>query len=314
MERFSFMFRGPRTSIRIILRFICCGLFLSACNPFKDAGIKAGVPPSITMPDDHPPGYYMDDPLPDRTAYLTFDDGPADWTGDILTILKDEDVKATFFICGNWEYYAGGPKDDFLKYRDVLVRMAREGHVIGNHTLNHYNLANLGPEKIGPELDGNQDIFNGATGLDYRMTLMRPPHGSPWRQPSPADVCARVGREVRRKAVVCMWTRHFDSGDSMGWVRGEWYEKGPRIYEGGEEFRDKMRRIYNRLMERADGRGLVILMHDTHPTTRDILPAVIDNLKKRGYRFATMEEYVRWRWGMASADIVDAARRREGLL
>jgi len=40
-----------------------------------------------------------------------------------------------------------------------------------------------------------------------------------------------------------------------------------------------------------------VLMHDTHPTTRDVLKSLIEELKKRGYSFGTLEDYCRWRWG-----------------
>jgi hypothetical protein len=45
------------------------------------------------------------------------------------------------------------------------------------------------------------------------------------------------------------------------------------------------------------GRSGVILMHDVHPTTRDMLGPLIRELKARGYTFATLEDYARWRWG-----------------
>ena len=57
-------------------------------------------------------------------------------------------------------------------------------------------------------------------------------------------------------------------------------------------------RQLDRLLRMADGtRSGVILMHDVHPTTRDMLPALLDELLKRGYTFQTLEDYAKWRWG-----------------
>jgi peptidoglycan/xylan/chitin deacetylase (PgdA/CDA1 family) len=58
-----------------------------------------------------------------------------------------------------------------------------------------------------------------------------------------------------------------------------------------------MQRKMDRILKRADGiAGGIILMHDTHPTSRDVLKPLIDELKHRGYSFGTLEDYCRWRW------------------
>jgi hypothetical protein len=59
-----------------------------------------------------------------------------------------------------------------------------------------------------------------------------------------------------------------------------------------------MLREVKRILGRADGTaGGIILMHDTHPTSRDVLKSLIEELKRRGYGFGTLEDYCRWRWG-----------------
>ena len=55
----------------------------------------------LTGTATRPKGYYAGDPLPAKTAYLTFDDGPGAWTAAVLDTLKEEDVKATFFVCSH---------------------------------------------------------------------------------------------------------------------------------------------------------------------------------------------------------------------
>ncbi len=253
----------------------------------------------------HPLGYYPDDPLPDKTAYITFDDGPSDWTEGMLDILKKEKIKATFFICGDWNLHSDRVNNDFKKYRTTLIRMIKDGHSVGNHTIDHKNMALLSEEQIASQFDENQTLFNKELGSSaVRMTLVRPPFGSPWELQSPEAVRVKVGRVISSKGVMILWSRHFDSSDSKEWVRGEWYEKGPKIYMGDKSFQEKMHRIYIRLITRANGKGMVIIFHDTHPTSLEILPKVIERLKSEGYKFDTMEDFVKWRWGKGSAELI----------
>lgn len=290
----------------------CVSAVLFAAYLYPGAGEDrpAGLS-DIKKSPAYPPGYYEDDPLPDRTAYLTFDDGPSDWTDEVLDVLRSKKVRATFFVCADWAPHTDRSNNDFRKYRGVLVRMIRDGHAIGNHTADHKNLAGLSREMIGRELDENQELLDRELGADSRtMTLVRPPFGSPWLQPAPDDIRAKVGSVLRERGVLCMWSRHFDSSDSMEWVRGEWYEKGPRINEYSTGFRDKMHRIYERLIRRASGKGMVVLFHDTHPTTVETLPLIIDRLKQEKYRFATMEDFVTWRYNRKSSAIVEEERQR----
>jgi hypothetical protein len=65
-----------------------------------------------------------------------------------------------------------------------------------------------------------------------------------------------------------------------------------------------MHRIYVRLISRANGNGIVVLFHDTHTTTMDILGKIIEKLKSEGYMFGTLEDYVNWRWHKSRAALV----------
>lgn len=303
--------KNNTAGIKRLVRRYTAGIALSAililtATCITGAGRTASISVKPGVNDAYPPGYYEDDPLPDKTAYLTFDDGPSDWTAGILDILKKENIRATFFICGDWAPHSSRVNNYFKKYRDVLIRMIKEGHAVGNHTAHHSNLAYLTPEKTARQFDANQELLNKELGPDtITMTLIRPPAGFPWYYPVSTEIREKVGRIIRSRGVVIMWSRHFDSRDSHEWVQGEWYEKGPRIYMGKKAFKDKMHRIYVRLIDRAVGKGMVILFHDTHPTTMDILPAIIGRLKKEGYHFGTMEDYVKWRFGKSSADIIN---------
>ncbi len=257
----------------------------------------------------YPAGFYPDDPLPDKTAYLTFDDGPSEWTEKILDILSRERIRATFFISGDWAPHSTEEDNDFRKYKNILIRMIKEGHAIGNHTLDHKDLARLEPSKIAFELDENQALLDRELGKDsMRMTLIRPPFGSPWHDTYGEKEKTKVGNEIRTRGLVVLWSRHFDSGDSMNWVKGDWYREAPRVNIDNAEFKKRMNRIYERIIRRADGKGMVMLFHDTHLTTMEVLPEVIDKLKSEGYKFATIEEFVKWKWGKSSSTIIKSIR------
>ena len=62
-----------------------------------------------------------------RYVYLTFDDGPSSSTDEILDILEEYDVKATFFVCGK----------PSAKYKDVYARIVNDGHTLGMHSYSH---------------------------------------------------------------------------------------------------------------------------------------------------------------------------------
>jgi peptidoglycan/xylan/chitin deacetylase (PgdA/CDA1 family) len=98
---------------------------------------------------------------------LTFDDGPNDLhTLNLLDVLAKHDVKATFFLIG--KHVASKP--------DIALRIAAAGHVIGNHTDTHPNLAFCNEERIRRELSDCQKILQDTVGEHSK--LFRPPFGA----------------------------------------------------------------------------------------------------------------------------------------
>jgi peptidoglycan-N-acetylmuramic acid deacetylase len=179
--------------------------------------------------------------------------------------------------------------------------MVDEGHAIGNHTYSHPDLAKLDPEHAAFQLDALRRHLAEALGDKApRIYLIRPPFGSPWlgnwnTKAEREKVCA----ELRNRGIVTLWTTGWDSSDSKDWASGEWYEaSNARYHPGSASYRLKMKREESKILALADGvSGGVVLMHDTHPTSRDILKPLIEELKRRGYEFGTLEDYCRWRWG-----------------
>ncbi|HOK01270.1 MAG TPA: polysaccharide deacetylase family protein [Spirochaetota bacterium] len=251
-------------------------------------------------------GYKDGDLLPDKTAYLTFDDGPTDWTWEILEILKNHNVKATFFISAYWNNRQHKIKSSFFRYKNALLRMKKEGHVIGNHTANHRVLSFLTEEEIKHEFTLNQSILNNTLGDEAPiMTIIRPPLGYPWYKKSTYETKFKVARAIQNTGIIILWTKNFDSRDSWNWVKGEWYKKSQKVDNEHPDFIEKKNAIVKRIVGDAKGQGMIILMHDSHNSTVCALPEIIIKLKAKGYFFATIEDYFIWKYGKKSKDIVE---------
>lgn len=114
---------------------------------------------------------------------LTFDDGPyPPYTGEILDILKEYQVPATFFVIGK----------NAEKYPELVARAAAEGHQIGNHTYDHLDLLKANRATIAREIDRTSKLIYSITGLETR--LIRPPHG--FRDAVVMEVIAERGQKV----------------------------------------------------------------------------------------------------------------------
>jgi len=146
---------------------------------------------------------------------LTFDDGPNPaWTPQLLDILAAHDVRATFFLIGR--YAQAEP--------ELVRRILNAGHLIGNHSWSHPNLAVTPVRRIEEELTRTRDTLQQIAGVPIRW--FRPPFGgrrpvvlkiardlgmipvlwnaitTDWREPSPDHIaerlCATIGRNRRR--------------------------------------------------------------------------------------------------------------------
>ncbi|MBR6709585.1 MAG: polysaccharide deacetylase family protein, partial [Clostridia bacterium] len=97
---------------------------------------------------------------------LTFDDGPhPKYTPEILEILREYGVKATFFVIGENVGY----------YPEQLAQILADGHEIGNHTYRHSCMSKLSEDEIRNEIERNEQAIYEL--CDYRTKLLRPPAG-----------------------------------------------------------------------------------------------------------------------------------------
>lgn len=130
----------------------------------------------------------------DKTIALTFDDGPHPrYTAEILDILGEYDIKATFFTIGQ----------NVDLYSDVVKELYAAGHEIGNHTYTHSNMKFLTEEKISSEINDTENAVYGN--IAYRTKLLRPPGGML------CDTVCKVAEE-KGYTIVC-W-----SVDTLDWA------------------------------------------------------------------------------------------------
>ena len=104
-----------------------------------------------------------------KRVCLTFDDGPAaPYTEQILDLLRERNVRATFFLCGK----------NVERSPDIVRRMVGEGHALGNHTYSHLFMYFRRRSRIAEEIDRTQGIIEATTG--HRPRIFRPPYGARW--------------------------------------------------------------------------------------------------------------------------------------
>lgn len=110
------------------------------------------------------PIYCVD--TPEKKIAISFDAAwGADYTEELLKILRNYDVKTTFFLVGFW----------VDKYPDMVKRIDEEGHEIGNHSSKHPHMSQLSKEQIVEELTRTSEKIEAIT--NKKVTLFRPPFG-----------------------------------------------------------------------------------------------------------------------------------------
>lgn len=217
----------------------------------------------------------------DKTVSLTFDDGPGEFTPQVLDILRDKGVPAVFFVVGL----------QVQEFPDHMRRIVAEGHQLGNHTHRHVNLRRMSPERQAAELDEATAAIEAVTG--QKPCVFRPPYGSF------SDTTVALARE--RNMATVMW-----SADTMDW-------KTPSSFS--PRSRDSILRL---AQEGAAYANPVVLMHDGGGNPANMLaalPLIIDFYRSQGYRFVDMSgEYADDRTPVGKAPEQSRAEQREALL
>lgn len=143
----------------------------------RDGSVATRWPPALLNPEAHlRTAWDLALGRPNaREVLFTFDDGPNPGTTDrLLPILDRHGVKAVFFVCG-WRL-STSEEPLRTRARNLLLETFRRGHVIGNHTVSHPNMANLSRDRTVREIEHNADLIEEIIG--QRPHLFRPPYGS----------------------------------------------------------------------------------------------------------------------------------------
>lgn len=195
----------------------------------------------------------------EKSAYLTFDDGPSKTvTPLIIEVLKQENIKATFFVLGS--------RVDL--YPELVKQEYEEGHYIANHGYSHmYNNIYSNPEEVLNEYNKAQDSIRNAIGIeDYNCNLFRFPGGSNGGKYSKIKNEAKDLLEQNNIAYVD-WNALTNDASGENLTKEQMYEK---------------------LIETTNGKNtVVILMHDAGDKilTYELLPQIIQYLREEGYTF-----------------------------
>lgn len=187
----------------------------------------------------------------DKTVYLTFDEGyEAGYTKQILETLRNNQVTATFFITAH-----------YLNSQPELVKqMIEEGHIVGNHTVNHYSMPEIGNEKLEKEVMNLHTALFEKTG--YEMKYIRPPKGEISERT--LSLCQKLGYTT------VMWSFAYD----------DWDENNQK----GEEYAKK--KILDNIHP-----GAVILLHGNSKDNANILDYCIKEIKSMGYEIKSLDEF-----------------------
>ena len=188
----------------------------------------------------------------EKVLYLTFDAGYENGcTGQILDVLKKQAVPAAFFLVG--DYLERNP--------DLVRRMAEEGHIVGNHTMNHPDMSKLSDKAaFAKELTGVEELYRQITGREMAK-YYRPPQGLYSREN------LEMARDLGYRTV--FW--------SLAYV--DWNnDKQPTADYA-----------FSKLLPRTHN-GAVVLLHSTSKTNAAILDTLLTKWKEQGYRFGTLEE------------------------
>ena len=171
----------------------------------------------------------------------------------MLDALKKHNAPAAFFLVGN--YFQTAP--------DLVRRMVAEGHVIGNHTMNHLDMSKISDmDAFQKELQGVEDLYREVVGSDMPK-LYRPPQG-------------KFNLENLKQAQQLGYTTVFWS---LAYV--DWYADNQPTKQ--QAFDKLLPRIHN---------GAIVLLHSTSETNAQILDELLTKWEQAGYKFGNLTDLI----------------------
>ena len=189
----------------------------------------------------------------EKKIYMTFDLGyESGYTSKILDVLKENNVPAAFFITAHYVNTAS----------DLVQRMIDEGHIVGNHTVNHKSMPSISEEEIKKELMNLHSAIYEK--FNYEMTYMRPPKGE--YSERALDTTVKLGY------IPVMWS----------FAYADWDESNQPSHQDG----------IKKIVENTHN-GEIMLLHATSKTNMEILDTVIKQIKDMGYEFKALDEFAK---------------------
>lgn len=189
-----------------------------------------------------------------KVIYLTFDDGPSVYTKELLNILKEYNVKATFFVTGNGN-------------REYIKKAYNEGHSIGIHTYSHvYKNVYASEEAYFNDLEKVQKIIKEQTGEESR--LVRFPGGS-------SNTVSRFNKGIM--------TRLSKELERRGYKYFDWNVSSSDTVKSNSDD------IANTVIRRLKKGNNVVLQHDTKYYSVKAVRKIIEYGLANGYTFAKLD-------------------------
>lgn len=202
-----------------------------------------------------------DTPTEGKIIYLTFDDGPGKYTGQLLDILKKYNVKVTFFTT-----------NQFPHYQDLLTREANEGHTVAIHSYTHiYSQVYASTDNYWTDYDQMKKLIEEKTGKS--VNLFRFPGGS--------------SNAISKKYTAGIMTQLVEQAKEKGYTYADW-----NVSSGdGGEVRTSQAVYDNCVRGVSNNRVSVILCHDIKDFTVNSMDGFISWALQNGYTFLPMTEH-----------------------
>lgn len=187
----------------------------------------------------------------EKIIYLTFDNGyESGYTNQILDVLKKNEVKVTFFITAHYLNTAS----------ELVQRMIDEGHIVGNHTVNHKSMPEITDEQIKEEvMKLHQAVYEK---FGYEMKYIRPPKG----EFSERTIIATNNLGYQH----VMWSFAYVDWDE---------QKQPDEEKAKKTILDN---LHN---------GEIMLLHGNSKTNANILDSIIKEIKSQGYEIKSLDDF-----------------------
>ena len=212
--------------------------------------------------------------LPEKTIALTFDDGPGRRTAELADYLAAQGVKAAFFINGS--KVAG---------RQAAVdQVVGRGHLLANHTHNHKQLTKLSAASIIKEIADTDAIISDAQ--PQGPWVLRAPFGA-WN----GTVARAVNASDMKKYVGSVFWD--EGGELTATTAADWdcWGKGVSVERCGELY-------LNEIRKKKHG---IVLMHDIHDKTVDMVKLILPTLMAEGYKFSALQDVPSVKRALAAA-------------